>query len=138
MSGRSRYQVISSHSGIANVDIVIASGDVDAGVTAHADVSLAGRVVQKRLRADGCVVVAVVIFKRSKTNTHTAAAGCSAEERLRTHGRIPRAAGKVKQGLSSLGRVAVGIASVRRRRHRLRSGQKPKAGEHEQDGKADS
>ena len=45
---------------IADADIVIAGGEIDAGVGAHCDIVAAGGVVKKRFQTGGRIVGAVV------------------------------------------------------------------------------
>ena len=129
LSANADHPVIADRTSIANINIVVALGNIDAGVTADGDVPLAGGIVYKRLRTHGCIVIAVVMLKRSETNSHAAVAGCSARLRLKTHRRVPGTGGTIKEGVSSLGSVIARIASVRCRRHRLHRGRKPKASE---------
>ena len=61
-----------SHTKVADIDIVIASGEIHTGFKAQCDVAAAGSVAIERLNTIGRVV----------------AAGCVAKERLVTVGRV--------------------------------------------------
>ena len=53
-------------------------------------------------------------------------------KRSKTKGGVPDPAAQTEEPVSSLSRVAAGVATIRRWNNRLRSGQKPKAAEHKQ------
>ena len=91
-----------ANAGIANVDIVTACVECDAGALAKRDVVVARPVESERLQTDGGVEVAgSVVLERTPTVGRVAAASCEIKERIVT-----------------LGGVLVRIASVRCRRHR--------------------
>jgi hypothetical protein len=95
-----------------------------------------GRIIDKRLKTIGRVVIGSIVFQRLGAGGGVLIAGCEAEKPLSTKGGVVGTGGKAKESsTSTFGRVSPRIASIRCRSNRSRCGRKPKTGEHERDDK---
>src|ERR1700746_2037757 len=94
------------------------------------------RISPERFKTVGRVVPSVVGIEGIKTHRRIVATARNAIERLSTKGRVVNTVCEPEEGVSSLSRVPVRIASIRGRDNRLRSGQKHKASEHQRDQKS--
>ena len=120
-----------SHSGVANAGDIAKEratadgrvchtfGVVDKCSRASGRIEAAGRVVQKRCRANGGVLgsftrtlISDVEKERSRTQSGVVAPVSVAPERKPAYCRIPHAGGEVEQGVLSFRRVEPGIAAV--------------------------
>ena len=101
---------------IADVDIVIAGAEIDAGVSAQCDVVAAGGVVKERFQTGGGIVIAgCVLNERANTGGRVAAASCVQQESSKTGGRVV-GAGVVKKRISTGGRVEISIVIAAKER----------------------
>ena len=118
------FRGFASYTNVADIDIVIASRETAAGITAQRDVVSAVGVINKRTHTSGRVlgsgrvafecsqtggrVVRAVRVEYERTNTggRVPAAGCVAMERKITGGRVVEASRAAKESLTTGGRVA--------------------------------
>src|SRR5438045_7287795 len=102
---------------VADIDIVIASGDacvnVKAGPNAQCDVIVAGYVALHRLSTNGRVAGAGCIISQCiKANGNVAAAGCVSIERGVTKSCVPDAAYVAKERCTTDDRVIITVSAV--------------------------
>src|SRR5204863_10205577 len=90
---------ITSHTSVADIDIVAAGGEIEAGVKAQRDVAGAGSVTLERSKTDGRVV----------------AGGCIVIERIKTDCGVVFADGVAKKRIGPIGRMtAAGSIGIER------------------------
>src|SRR6266513_1787981 len=97
---------------VADIDIVIARGEIYTGSHAQSDIAAAGGVKQ-RLKTVGRVPVAgCVVFERFNTVGRVEAALCVARERLKTVGRVVAALCVAAERVNTVGRVEAALRVV--------------------------
>ena len=131
---------------IADVDVVIASGEIITSEVAYGDIVTASCVVERsatvgcvavaaaaeeRVSASGRILIAAVEYKGSSANTGVEAAGGKALKRKPTNRCVVTAASEIKQRALSFRGIAARIAAVRRWSNCLGCQRKPKAGDRE-------
>src|SRR5216683_1436943 len=80
---------LARHTRVANIDVVIACGEIEASVIPQRYVEASGCVVKERIKTVGCVVVAgCVVKKRAFADCCVTVTGHVAKERPTTDGRI--------------------------------------------------
>src|SRR5438046_1810894 len=120
---------LASNALVADVDVVVARGEIQAGAIAQGDITAAS-VIKKRTVAIGHVVAAgsvaikclsavghvaaagCVASERLPTSGRVRAAGCATKERRITSGRVPDAGGEAEERKITLSGVGIGISSV--------------------------
>ena len=117
---------------VADIDIVIARGEIEAGVMAQGDVVVASVVLEERTdTVCGVVVAGSVAIERLEPVSRVGAAGVVGKERFKAKAGIPLARSQASENSNAISVVVIGQRTIRI--CGLRIWQKPKAGQRERD-----